>query len=143
MKDEFELLEEIPDVEAYRRLRRIVGWEDVDFETAALGLKNALYSLTLKHKGEVVGCGRVVGDGAIYFYIQDIIVTPEYQGRRLGARIMEKVMGFIETHARDNSFIGLMAAKGVEDFYLRYGFETRPPDRPGMYRMWTESKTDA
>lgn len=137
MNDEFELLEEIPDAEAYRRLRRIVGWEDVDSETAALGLKNALYSLTLRRRGEVIGCGRVVGDGAIYFYIQDIIVAPEYQGRRLGARIMEKVMGFIERHAGKNSFIGLMAAKGVEEFYHRYGFEARPPDRPGMYRMWT------
>jgi len=39
----------------------------------------------------------------------------------------------VEAAARPGSFIGLMAAKDAEGFYLRYGFERRTDDRPGMF----------
>jgi hypothetical protein len=29
-----------------------------------------------------------------------------------------------------------MAAQGAEGFYERYGFQRRPDDRPGMFRVW-------
>ncbi|MCR5501527.1 MAG: GNAT family N-acetyltransferase [Lachnospiraceae bacterium] len=32
-------------------------------------------------KDEVVGMGRLVGDGVMYWYLQEIVVLPEYQGR--------------------------------------------------------------
>ncbi len=86
--------------------------------------------------GNVIGCGRVVGDGGIYFYVQDVMVLPAYQKQGLGRRIMDAIMAYIAAHARSNSFIGLMAADGVAPFYYRYGFGERPPNRPGMFRMW-------
>ena len=92
MNDEYILVERPPTVEEYQRLREDVGWESVDVEATETGLRNALFSVCVTHKDEVIGCGRVVGDGGIYFYIQDIIVLPEFQGRGLGRRIMDAVM---------------------------------------------------
>jgi len=136
MDDGFILVERPPTVEEYQRLREAVGWDSVDAEATETGLRNALFSVCLTYKGEVIGCGRVVGDGGIYFYIQDIIVLPEFQGKGLGRRIMDAVVGYLDSHAHPNAFIGLMAAKGVSRFYERYGFSERPPDRPGMFRIW-------
>ncbi len=136
MEDEYILVERPPTVEEYQRLREAVGWESVDAEATETGLRNALFSVCLIHKHEVIGCGRVVGDGGIYFYIQDIIVLPEFQGEGLGRRIMDAVMGYLRSHAHSNAFIGLMAAKAVSGFYEKYGFAERPPDRPGMFRIW-------
>jgi GNAT superfamily N-acetyltransferase len=136
MNSEFRFIERPPEAADYRRLRRSVGWEDLEEEAVIAGLRNALYSLTVVFRGETVGCGRVVGDGAIYFYIQDVIVEPGLQGRGLGRCIMDRVMGFIRHNARHNSFIGLMAASGAARFYERYGFKERPDDRPGMWFMW-------
>ena len=138
MIEEFRFIEEPPAPGEYRRLRLAVGWEDVDEETAAAGLANALYSVVVKRGGETVGCGRVVGDGAVYFYIQDIVVLPELQGQGLGRRLMDHVMDYIRRNARRNSFIGLMAAAGVASFYEPYGFRERQADRPGMSMMWTD-----
>ena len=48
---------------------------------------------------------------------------------------MEEVMQYIDKNANNNSFIGLMAAEGVEEFYNKFGFETRSKSRPGMYMI--------
>jgi GNAT superfamily N-acetyltransferase len=136
--DEYSLVERPPSIGEYKRLRDIVGWGNTDDEATRIGLANALFSVSLIHKGEVIGCGRVVGDGGIYFYIQDIIVLPEFQKRGLGKRIMEAVMDYIASRAHKNAFIGLMAAKGVSKFYEKYGFAERPADRPGMFLIWGE-----
>lgn len=100
-----------------------------------LGPAGASPSRSSEH-GKVIGCGRVVGDGGIYFYVQDVMILPAYQKQGLGRRIMDAIMAYISAHARSNSFIGLMAADGVAPFYYRYGFGERPPNRPGMFRMW-------
>ena len=125
-----------PPAKGYALLRAAVGWDALAPEVLETGLRNALYSVSVFDGDRLVGCGRVVGDGGLYFYLQDIIVLPEYQGRGLGHGIMEQVMGYLAKHARENAFVGLMAAAGVEGFYHRYGFQRRPEERPGMYRIW-------
>ena len=134
--DEYVLVERSPTVKEYQRLREAVGWGNMDFEATEVGLRNSLYSVCAMYKDEVIGCGRVVGDGGLYFYIQDIIVLPKFQRQGIGKRIMDAVMSYLSSHARPNAFIGLMAAKGVFKFYEKYKFVERPSDRPGMFRIW-------
>lgn len=133
---EVKLVERPPTVAEYRRLRRAASWGEMTEEGLAAGLPNALYSVVLELDQEVIGCGRVVGDGGLYFYLQDVIVLPGFQGRGLGARIMEALMAYLDRTARPGAFVGLMAAEGVEAFYEPYGFRRRPDDRPGMFRVW-------
>ena len=102
MHDEYTLVERPPTVEEYQRLREAVGWESVDAEATEAGLRNALFSVCVTYKDEVIGCGRVVGDGGIYFYIQDIMVLPEFQRRGLGRCIMGAVMDHLGSHAHPN-----------------------------------------
>ena len=136
MPNDVRIVARPPVTHEYQRLRRAVGWPELDDATVVSGLRNTLYSLCLLKEEEVIGCARVIGDGAIYFYIQDVIVLPEFQGCGFGGRLMDAVMAFLNHHARHNSFIGLMAAKEVKLFYEKYGFTERPADRPGMFLMW-------
>ena len=130
-----EIVERAPTPDEYRRLRASVGWNELDADAIRAGLSGSLYSVVLERDGEVIGCGRVVGDGGVYFYVQDVIVVPDLQGQGWGERIMDAVMHYLDASVRPGSFIGLMAAKDVEAFYLRFGFERRPDDRPGMFRI--------
>ena len=134
--DEYILVERSPTIEEYQRLRETVGWGKMDIEAMEIGLRNSLFSVCVIYKNEVIGCGRVVGDGGIYFYIQDIIVLPKFQRQGIGKRIMDAVMSYLSSHAHSNAFIGLMAAKGVSKFYEKYEFVEQLPDRPGMFRIW-------
>ncbi len=76
-----------------------------------------------------------MGDGGIYFYIQDVIVLPEFQGQGVGKRIMDSLMEYLEENANSRAFIGLMAAKGTAGFYMRFGFNERPSEGPGMFMI--------
>ena len=132
----YALVERNPTVEEYQRLRRAVGWGEMTDEGVAAGLRNALFSVVLELDGEAVGCARVVGDGGLYFYLQDVIVLPEHQGRGQGAALMDAVMGYLARSCRPGAFVGLMAAVGAETLYERYGFRRRPDAQPGMFRVW-------
>ncbi|WP_274377562.1 GNAT family N-acetyltransferase [Desulfotruncus arcticus] len=87
-----------------------------------------MYSVCAVADNKSVGIARVIGDGSIYFYIQDFIVQKEFQGKGIGSAIMKKIMEFLKQYAPEGSFIGLMSAKGKEGFYLKYGFIERPND---------------
>jgi len=136
--DEYALVERPPAVEEYQALRCAVGWGEADMNAARISLQNSLYWVCVLKDQQVIGCGRVIGDGALCFYVQDIIVLPQYQGRGLGRRIMDKVMEYLRANAHRGGFVGLMAAKGAEGFYLKYGFMTRPTKDygPGMILFW-------
>ena len=143
MKESIELLERPPTVAEYQTLRRSTGWTMQPDETVQLGLDKALYSVCALASGRVVGCARVVGDGALYFYIQDLIVLREHQGRGIGRMMMDRVMAWLDKNAGPDAFIGLMAARSYSPFYDRYGFEPRPGNAPGMYLVRGESGQSA
>jgi len=113
MSEGYVLVERSPTLEEYQRLCRAVGWEEGGIEPnrIEIGLANSLFSVCVILENKVIGCGRIIGDGGIYFYIQDIIVSPEFQRKGIGRRIMNALMEYLAAHAPDGAFIGLMAAQ--------------------------------
>jgi ribosomal protein S18 acetylase RimI-like enzyme len=113
-------------------VRVAAGLSEKDPEAARIGLANSVYAVRVEIGGEVVGIGRIVGDGALFFEVVDIAVVPEHQGKGLGARVMDALMSYLRSNARPGAFVGLVADPGVCGFYERYGFEVRPEESPGM-----------
>jgi GNAT superfamily N-acetyltransferase len=84
-----------------------------------------------------VGMGRLVGDGYLYFYVQDVIVEPKYQGLGIGKEIMTYISRYIETNGLPGTSVtvGLMSAMGKEGFYEKLGFTARPNEGYGAGMM--------
>jgi N-acetylglutamate synthase-like GNAT family acetyltransferase len=80
--------------------------------------------------------GRIVGDGAVICYVQDLIVVPGCQGNGIGSTILKRLTRFVESLRQEDSemMFCLMCAKGRETFYEKHGFIARPTDTlgPGM-----------
>lgn len=129
-----------PTIEEYLLLRETVGWGLPDIGAVKESLENALFSVCLEKDNKLIGCGRVVGDGGLYFYIQDIIVLPEHRGKGYGRIIMNEVMKFINKKAKEGAFVGLFSAKGIEEFYKKYGFIERPDEKfgAGMFFIYCQ-----
>lgn len=128
---EVKIMESIPSVEAFISLRTAVGWKSPETVAVEKGLKNSLFMVCAEFEGKIVGCGRIIGDSGFVYYIQDIIVLPKYQGQGIGAKIMDRIMDYLKKQCVENAIIGLMAAKGKESFYKKYGFIERPNDTLG------------
>ena len=129
----YRIIERLPTLDEYRRLCTAVGWgEMINLEAARSALPNSLYGVVATAGEKTVGMGRIIGDGAIFFYIQDIAVLPQHQGRGVGTMIMEALMAYLDEHAPAKSFVRLFAATGKEAFYERYHFAI-PDYATGMY----------
>jgi len=125
---EVKVIERIPSVEEFISLRTAVGWGSPEVVAMEKGLKNSLFMVCAEFEGEIIGCGRVIGDSGFVYYLQDIIVLPKHQRQGIGAKIMDSIMEYLNKHCVEKAIIGLMAAKGKESFYKKYGFIERPND---------------
>lgn len=121
----------------YLQLRETIGWPLPDRKSVDTSLAQTLHSVCLESAGNLVAYGRVVGDGGIYFYIQDIIVVPDFRGQGLADIVMIELINYIDKQAPKEAFVGLFSVKGIETFYEKYGFKRRPDDTfgCGMFRM--------
>jgi ribosomal protein S18 acetylase RimI-like enzyme len=129
-----------PTVAELRALNAAVGWTDLpeDDGAVARGLGASLFGVVLVGAGgEIAGCARVVGDGGVYFYVQDLIVSPSLQGLGLGDLLLDEVLGYLEQAAPAGATVGLIAAEGKAGFYARRGWAPRPDAGPGMTLSWT------
>lgn len=134
-------------VDEYLKLRRLVGWKKLTREQAQKALDNSLLTVGAYLAGQPIGMGRIVGDGAVICYIQDLITPPQAQGLGVGSMIMNRLKAYVEEIRMPGTemMFDLMCAKGREEFYRQHGFLARPTEElgPGMImylhdREWEE-----
>ena len=136
--------------EDFIRLRIAVGRTATPPAQAEAALRTGLYDITAFCEGTAVAMGRLVGDGAMYWYIQDVAVLPEYQGKGIGKSIVERLLQHVYSCTPNGTFttVGLMAAQGKEGFYEKLGFQAMPNAGSGagmtryIEKNWRNSSSD-
>ncbi len=124
-------------IDEYLYLREQVGWVQLSERQAQMAIDNCLYNVkAVDENGYLLGMGRIVGDGAVICYIQDLVVIPEAQGKGVGSMIIDSLIEFVKSIKEEGTTIMLclMCAKGREPFYEKHNFIARPNDKlgPGM-----------
>ncbi len=118
--------------EDYCSLRKSVGWLIFSKEQTENALRNSLFTVIAVDNNEVIGMGRLIGDG-MYYMISDIVVCPPYQKKGIGTNITNLLINFVnrKTPIGGRSSIQLIAEKGKELFYEKMGFKRIPHDHCG------------
>ena len=113
--------------EDYRRMRESVEWQNFSEEQTREALDHGCYSVTVVEENQIVGMGRLIGDG-LYYMIVDVVVHPSWQHRGIGSKIMDKLIEYVDrkTPQGGRSSIHLAAEKGKEAFYIGKGFKLIP-----------------
>ena len=132
---EYRLLGRVPSVEDYNRVRTAAGLGGKDPAAAEVGLANTVFGVCVERDEGLVGFGRIVGDGGLFFEVVDIAVLPEHQKKGLGAMVMDALTSWLRSNAAPGAFVSLVADPGVSGFYEGYGFGVRPPESPGMSQV--------
>lgn len=127
------LYENILSVDDFLYIHKEMGYELEPREQVELALTKSLYTVLVKDNNDIVGMGRLVGDGAMYFYIQDVRVLPHYQNKGIGKAIINKLIDFVHQNgiSQTSISIGLFSAKGKESFYEGLGFNRQPCEEMG------------
>lgn len=118
-------MENVLTLEDYCRLRESVGW--ANFPNAEKTIENSLYTIAVMQDEQVVGMGRLIGDG-MYYMMADVVVHPNYQKKGIGNQIVSMIIEYVneQTPVGGRSSIQLIAEKGKEPFYVKKGFKIIP-----------------
>lgn len=114
-------------IEEFNLLYDSVGWGAYSSDVSKRALDNTFYSVSIYEDDAIVGYGRLVGDTICFMYIQDVMVKPEFQNKKIGTIIMNKLLEKIKELKKENPSIRvyLGANKGKEKFYEQFGFVKR------------------
>lgn len=115
------------DIKEFNLLYNSVGWGAYDEKISKRALDNTFYSVSIYDDEKIIGYGRLIGDTICFMYIHDIIVVPEYQSKKIGTMIMNKLLEKISELKKENPSIRIYlgASKNRENFYEKFGFIKR------------------
>ncbi|MFB8377048.1 GNAT family N-acetyltransferase [Paenibacillus taichungensis] len=122
-----------PSAAEYLALRKSAGLSEMSKEGAEIGLPNSLFAVCLREENEIVGMGRVIGDGGCFFQVVDIAVRPDQQGRGYGKLIMSEIMNYLRAHVPARGLVSLLADVPADRLYVQFGFTYTSPKSEGMW----------
>ena len=84
-------------------LYKQVGWSAYTNDPSMLkkALTNSTYLVILTEDSQLIGLARSISDDVSIHYLQDIIVSPQYQGKGFGKQLLEKCLerfSHVRTH---------------------------------------------
>ena len=126
------------------RLFAAAGWGDVPRDMVECALQNSYATFSVVSEGRVIAMGRLLGDGAMAFFLKDFVVEPAFQGKGIGRMLLSHMEAYIASRLQPGwtGYLQLVSAKGMEGFYQKAGYAIHPHDHsgPGMSK-WIEANS--
>ena len=97
-------------------------------------LEGTLFLVSVYEEDELIGLGRIVGDGGIAFIVCDIMVDKKFQRRGIANQIMEMIDQWFDENTHESSFITLLAKVPADKLYRKHHFCYHDENRVGMIR---------
>lgn len=126
-------------VKDYCELRSAVEWQPIIGEQAQAGLDNSDFVIACRDGKNIVGCARIFWDKGYVAYLADVMVKPEYQKQGIGKKLVNECITYIDKQLKEGWRIKIVivSAKGKEQFYEKFGFESRPNENDGAgMQVW-------
>jgi ribosomal protein S18 acetylase RimI-like enzyme len=128
----YAVVSNFPELGDYMRLRTISGLTPFSEEASRKGLKGTVFGVSIYLGDDVVGMGRIIGDGGCFFQITDIAVDPTHQGKGLGKKIMGALTDYIRQNLPATAYVSLIADVPANRLYEQFGFKETAPRSVGM-----------
>ncbi len=100
-------------------------------EQTCLALDHSLFRVSVYEGDTVVAMARVIGDLGMCYYVKDVIVRPEYQGRKIGSLLIDEILKFVQAYGVEGTKIAveLSALPDKVPFYEQFGFKANEAKR--------------
>lgn len=117
-----------------------VGFRGHDHAAVEIALANTAFSVCAIEEDNVVGLGRVIGDGAISFLLTNVMVRPSHQRHGIGSLIVKALCSSVAALPHKNIVLEVVPQPGSEFFYARLGFKASHSGPPGMVRWFNDER---
>ena len=130
-----EIVPRSPTPEEFTAITAAVGFKAHDPQAIVLGLARSVFAVCAVEGGEAIGCGRVLGDGALHFYLANVMVVPACQRRGIGTRLVAALCEMVRAVPYRNTLMEVSPLPGLEAFYGKFGFRASRRYAPCMH-LW-------
>ena len=116
-------------------LWQAVHWGDgPSLEQTKLAMEHTLFRVSIYDGDKIIAMARMIGDMGLDYYIKDVVVIPEYQGKGIGRLLIEELLKFIKENGVKNTdiFVELCAMPDKIPFYEKFGFDSNEAQRLKM-----------
>ena len=96
-----------------------VGWGQRQANEIEQAFKKSSFTYFIFDNNNIIGFGRTMDDGKYYALLVDIIVHPDYQGKGLGALIVNT----LKDQLKNFMFVTLTSVPEREEFYKKLGWK--------------------
>ena len=129
------ITEEFPQNQEYMDLKAVTGSPEVEISAIATALNRAVLSLLARDDNDrLIGMGRVVGDGAFYFQLVDIMVAASHLDQGVEEMIVSELLSRLAKIAPSGAEVTVITDVPGIKLYQHAGFKSLYPDRYGMAR---------
>ena len=106
-------------VKALADLRESVGWNRMEKEYTN-PFMTSYYHIAVYEDEKLIGYIDSVSNGVTDAYIQDLIVSPDHQGKGIGTELMNKMIEYLKEKCI--CMISVVYEESLKPFYERFGF---------------------
>lgn len=126
-------------IEDFKKLHYLAGWKPLDDFSIQKALDNSMLKISVFEDNECIGIARIVGDYSSHGLLSDVIISPDYQGKGYGTKMIqtlnEKLQEYVDKNC-DEFILELLPTCGREGFYKSCGLKHRPESMSGMYKWF-------
>ncbi|WP_433941263.1 GNAT family N-acetyltransferase [Paenibacillus lautus] len=127
------ITEEVPQLKEYIDLRFDAGLPEVEESIAETALNRSLLSVLVRDGNDrLIGMGRVIGDGALYFQLVDVMAAVSYRDQGLEESIVSELLGRLKKIAPGGAEVTVITDVPGIKLYQHAGFKLLYPERYGM-----------
>ncbi|WP_411552169.1 GNAT family N-acetyltransferase [Paenibacillus lautus] len=127
------ITEEVPQLKEYIDLRFDAGLPEVEESIAETALNRSLLSVLVRDGNDrLIGMGRVIGDGALYFQLVDVMAAASYRDQGLEETIVSELLARLKKIAPSGAEVTVITDVPGIKLYQHAGFKLLYPERYGM-----------
>ncbi len=121
--------------EEFISLWQTVWGEGPSLEQTRLAMEHTLFRISVFDGDKIVAMALMIGDMGLDYYIKDVIVRPEYQGRGIGRMLITELLKFINDNGVSGTeiFVELCAMPDKIPFYEKFGFDSNEAQRLKLF----------
>lgn len=117
--------------EEFISLWKSVWGDGPSLEQTRLAMQHTIFRVSVYDGEKAIAMARMIGDMGLTYYIKDVVVRPEYQGKGIGKRLIRELMKFVNTNGITGTgiYVELAAFPDKMPFYEKLEFSTNEAQR--------------